>query len=131
MSEEKQTLEKVKITVLKVTFDDELAKEYAVPGYPPCVLHKEGEVFYSNGSQKPAGLCDYAWNSIRDYVMPIAMKGGYIFGEGNWLRHKNMAIVSCSDGIKPVIFKVEGTDMDADVLEGDLAAAANGTGTSC
>ncbi len=118
-----QTLKKVKITVLKVTFNEELAREYAVPGYPPCVVHSEGQVFYSNGWQKPAGLCDYAWNSMRDFVLSAAQGGGYILGDGNWLRHENMAIVSCSDGIKPVIFKVEMTDMDADIIEGDLAQA--------
>ena len=118
-----QTLKKVKITVLKVTFNQDLAEEYAVPRYPPCLIHAEGQVFYSNGWQKPFGLCDYAWNSMRDMVLCIAQKGGYILGDGNWLKYKDMAIVSCSDGIKPVIFKVEATDMDADVINDDIATA--------
>lgn len=110
-------LKQVKITVVKVTFNSDLADKYAVAGYPPCLIHTVGQVFYSNGWQKPSGLCDYAWNSMRDMVLCVAQKGGYILGEGNWLKHSDMAIVSCSDGIKPVIFKVEATDTDADVFQ--------------
>ena len=115
-----QNLKKVKITVIKTEYDKELAREYAVPDYPPCLFHSVGQVFYSNGIQKPSGFCDYAWNSVRDYVMPIALHAGYIFGEGGWLKHKDMAIVTCSDGIKPVTFKLEATDIDADVIEETL-----------
>lgn len=35
-------LKKVKITVLKVTFNEELARKYAVEGYPPCLIIKKG-----------------------------------------------------------------------------------------
>lgn len=33
-----------------------------------------------------------------------------------------MAIVSCRGGIKHVMFKVEGMDMDADVINGDVTS---------
>ena len=114
---DKQKLKRVKITVVKVTFNKDLAEEYAVPDYPPCLIHKVGQVFYSNGWQKPADFCDYAWNSMRDMVLCVAQKGGYILGEGNWLKQSDMAIVSCCDGIKPVIFKIEATDEDADIFQ--------------
>ena len=62
-------------------------------------------------------MCDYAWACMRDFVLAIAQGAGYILGEGNWLKEKDMAIVTCNDGIKPVVFKVERTDTDADVIE--------------
>lgn len=49
-------MKKVKITVLKRTWNDDLAKQYAAPDLGPCDYHSEGEVFYSNGWQKPEGL---------------------------------------------------------------------------
>ena len=107
---------KVKITVLKVSFNEELAKEYAVEGYPPCLIHKEGQVMYSNGWQKPKEMCDYAWAAMRDFVLSIAQGGGHILGKGNWLKEKDMAIVTCNDGIKPVTFKVERTNENAEVF---------------
>ena len=120
---DKQTLRKVKITVVKTTFNQDLAETYAVPGYPPCLLHAEGQVFSSNGWQKPSGLCDYAWACMREFVLAVAQGCGHILGEGNWLKERDMAIVSCNDGIKPVIFKVEATDLVADVINGDISRA--------
>ena len=117
MADMQEKLKKVKITVLKVTFNEDLAREYAVEGYPPCLIHKEGQVMYSNGWQKPKEMCDYAWSVMRDFVLAIAQGAGYILGKGNWLKEKDMAIVSCNNGIKPVIFKLERTDIDADIIE--------------
>lgn len=38
-------MKKVKITVLKTTFDEELAKEYGAEGLTACPMLKEGQVF--------------------------------------------------------------------------------------
>ena len=40
-----ETMKKVKITVLKVAFYEDLAKEYGVEGLAPCSIMKEGQVF--------------------------------------------------------------------------------------
>ena len=37
-------MKKVKITILKTTFQEDLAKEYGVDGLSTCPLMKEGEV---------------------------------------------------------------------------------------
>ena len=59
-------MKKVKITVLKTTFDEELAREYGAG---------EGLFYY-----------------------------------GDWIRKPGVAICSCNDGLRPVIFKIERTD---------------------
>ena len=50
-------MKKVKITVLKTTFDKELALEYGAENLGECPFHKKGQVFYGDYS-KPEGLCD-------------------------------------------------------------------------
>lgn len=48
-------MKKVKITVLKTTFDKELAKEYGADGLTACPMLKEGQVFYGDYA-KPEGF---------------------------------------------------------------------------
>lgn len=115
-----EKLKKVKISVINVTYNEELAVLYAPKGYGLCELHAVGQVFYSNGWQKPSGLCDNAWNCMRDYVLAIAQGAGYIYGDGGFTNQEGMVIVSCNDGIRPVIFKVERTDLVADTWNEDL-----------
>jgi uncharacterized repeat protein (TIGR04076 family) len=104
-------MKKCKITVVKTMFNEDLAKEYASPTLGKCFMHKEGDVFYSNGWQKPEGLCDNAWKSMLEYVMTLS-HGGKKFYK-NWLKDDYMAIIACNDGIRPVIFKIEVTEEDS------------------
>ena len=73
-------MKKVKITVLRTMFNEDLAAEYGTEGLAACPFHREGQVFYADYA-KPEGLCDEAWK----------------------------AICSCNDGLRPVIFKLETT----------------------
>lgn len=41
-------MKKVKITVLKTTFDKELSAEYGADGLGPCPMLKSGQVFYAD-----------------------------------------------------------------------------------
>lgn len=104
---------KCKITVLKTTLDRELAQEYGVEGLSSCPAHKEGEVFYAD-SAKPDGLCDEAWKAIYQYVFALShnAKDG-LFYYGDWIKTPGVAICSCNDGLRPVIFKIEATDEEA------------------
>lgn len=117
----KDYMTKVKITVIDVTFDEERAALYGPPEYGPCKLHSEGQVFYSNGWEKPTGLCDNAWACMRDFVLAIAHGAGYIYGKGGFTNKPGMVITACNDGIRPVIFKVEATDMKAPTWNEDLS----------
>jgi len=37
------------------------------------------------------------------------------FYYGDWIREPGVAIVSCNDGLRPVIMKLEATDEDAKI----------------
>lgn len=103
-------MNKVKITVLKTTFDKELASEYGAEGLKPCPMLKEGQVFYADYS-RPDNFCDEAWKAIYQYVFALAHSAGNgLFYYGDWIRKPGVAVCSCNDGLRPVIFKLEATD---------------------
>ena len=68
-------MKKVKITVLKTTFFEDIAKEYGVGELAPCSIMKEGQVFYADRT-RPEGFCDGAWRAIYQYVFALANGGG-------------------------------------------------------
>ena len=68
-------MNKVKITVLKTTFDEELASEYGVEGLGACPMMKEGQTFYADYA-KPDGFCDEAWKAIYQYVFALSHGSG-------------------------------------------------------
>ena len=108
-------MKKVKITVLKTTLDKELAAEYGVPGLKACPMLREGQTFLADYA-KPDGLYDEAWKAIYQYVFALAHRergDGRLFYYGDWIRKPGVAICSCNDGLRPVIFKLETTGEDA------------------
>lgn len=106
-------MRRVKITVLKTTLDRELAGQFGIPGLGPCPMHQAGQTFLADYA-KPAGLCDEAWKAIYQYVFALAhgAESG-LFYYGDWIDKPGMAIVCCNDGLRPVIFKLEATDIVA------------------
>lgn len=108
-------MNKVKITVLKTHFDAELAQEYGVKNLTTCPMHSVGQEFYADYA-KPENFCDEAWKAIYQYVFALAHGAGKeIFYFGDWIDKKGVAICSCNDGIRPVIFKLEATDIPATI----------------
>ncbi|MBS5802971.1 MAG: TIGR04076 family protein [Brachyspira sp.] len=103
-------MNKVKITVLKTTLDEELAKEYGVEGLGPCPMMRAGDVFYADWA-KPDGFCDEAWKAIYQYVFALSHGADKnLFYYGDWIKTPGVAICSCNDGLRPVIFKLEATN---------------------
>ena len=108
-------MNKVKITVLKTTLDEELAREYGAEGLKVCPMLREGQVFYADYA-KPDGLCDEAWKAIYQYVFALAHGAGReTFYYGDWIRKPGVAICSCNDGLRPVIFKLEATEERSEI----------------
>ena len=106
-------MKKVKITVLKTTLDRELAAEYGVEGLSACPMMREGQVFYADYA-KPEGMCDEAWKAVYQYAFALAHGAGEgLFYYGDWIRKPGVAICSCNDGLRPVIFKLEATGEDS------------------
>lgn len=98
-----------KITVLKTTLDKELAKEYGAEGLKACPMHKKGQTYYADYA-KPDGFCDEAWKAIYQYVFALSHGAGNdVFYYGDWIKTPGVAICSCNDGLRPVIFKIEST----------------------
>ena len=52
-----QMHKKVKITVLRTEYDQELAEQYAIPNLGKCPFHQKGQVLYSDGINPPDGMC--------------------------------------------------------------------------
>ncbi len=103
-------MNRCKITVLKTTFDEELARAYGAEGLGACPMHEVGQVYLADFA-KPDGFCDEAWKAIYQYVFALSHGAGSgTFYYGDWIRTPGVAICSCNDGLRPVIFKLEATD---------------------
>ena len=108
-------MKKVKITILKTTFDKELADEYGAVGLTACPMMKEGQVFYADYA-RPEGFCDEAWKAVYQYVFALAHGAGReTFYYGDWIRKPGVAICGCNDGLRPVIMKLEATEQPSEM----------------
>lgn len=106
-------MNKVKITVLRTMLNEDLAAEYGVEQLSTCPMLRVGQEFYADYA-KPEGLCDEAWKAIYQYVFALAHGAGKEpFYYGDWIKTPGVAICSCNDGLRPVIFKLEATDIPA------------------
>ncbi len=95
---------KVRITVVKKTFHEDLVDEYTegVKWEPKncCHAFEIGHEFISDGHM-PEGFSDWAWTDIQKYVMTLA-RGGNMLGVKS-----GIFISNCTDGFRPVSFKME------------------------
>lgn len=94
-----------KITVLKTMSNQDLAEEYCQPGDTPrvCPRFTEGQEFMvAYGSQPDESFCDWAWNDIHKVYLTL-IKGGSTPS----MKNSNVMIACCTDGIQPVIFRLE------------------------
>lgn len=98
---------RVKITVLKTDFDEELAKEYGAATLSgSCPQFRPGEVIFCERHWQPEGFCGEAWKCIQHYVYALYYGATEPFGK-DWMRNGNIAIATCNDGLRPVTFKLE------------------------
>lgn len=105
------SLQKVKITVVRKVRHDDLIEKYENPLEHECDV-SEGDVFIANGWLKPDGFCDSAWESLSPFVLALA-NGAEDFYDG-WMKNKKSAMISCNDGFRPVSFLLETMDEKAD-----------------
>jgi len=91
----------VKITVLRRTQNEDLLHEYADRIWEPCERLAEGQEFVSRGANMPEGFCSWAWCDIQKYVLTLA-RGGNFRGV-----RPGVYITCCTDGFRPVFFKIE------------------------
>lgn len=98
----------VRITVLKKEFYPELADEYLTEGHAagPCPILNEGDSFvYEGGAVMPEGFCPWAWIDLYNQISGVAGRE-----ENHWYK-PNIAIGCCTDGVRPVVFRLEGVEL--------------------
>ena len=73
----------------------------------------EDEVYYADYA-KPENFCDDAWKAAYQYVFAIAHGVDDAWYYNEWIKTQGVAIVSCNDGLRPVIMKLEVTDIESE-----------------
>ena len=98
---------KAKITVVKKFIAEDLAKEFIDDdlknkGFGTCNVFESEQEFILDKPDKPDGFCSWAWADINRDL--IAVMGGASFP---WINREGVAIACCTDGVRPVVFKIE------------------------
>ena len=141
---------KVKVTVIDKKLYPELQEKYCSdPKSGPCPCYNVGDEFIFERDGKTdhfwhGGLntlvktdadpsrvaggpdmphCSEAWDAISRYIY-AGLQGGSIMK--GWMKEENVMIACCSDGTRPVIFKIERMDEEetGDVKTGEHSPAA-------
>ena len=100
-------MKQIKITVMKKISHEDLIEKDENPLENPCDM-EVGQIFISNGFEKPDGLCDSAWESMAAFVRGLS-HGAEDFYSG-WMKNKKAVMLSCNDGFRPVSFLIEVLD---------------------
>jgi uncharacterized repeat protein (TIGR04076 family) len=94
----------VKITVLKKLLLNELVKLYAKQEISECDLFSTGDEFVINSIDYiPEGFCSWAWADIQRDIAMIEFNAT----PEPQLKNINSIVSCCTEGLRPVIFKIE------------------------
>ena len=103
-NQDDRELRPVRITAMRQTVYSDLMQQFENPIEHTCDI-MVGQSFISIDAQRPEGLCESAWESMRPFVESLAR------GEGNfydgWMQNPHSAMISCNDGFRPVSFYLE------------------------
>ena len=96
----------VKITVLRRFKPSEVFERSPVTpssSLGACELFTDGQEFIvgANG-EMPKSFCSSAWHTIFGNVRTLAFGGNL-----PWFKENGVSVSCCSDGLRPVIFKLE------------------------
>lgn len=97
-------MKKVKITAIRKASYPDLSAKYENPIEHACDVN-EGDDWISIDGQKPEGLCESAWDSMKWFVVELAAGRGNFYD--GWMKNPNSAMISCNDGFRPVSFYIE------------------------
>ena len=103
-------MKKCKITVMRMVCHKDLMEKYENPIEHACEM-KVGQIFITNGWEKPEGMCESAWNSLSPFVMTLSHGGENLYN--GWIKFAKSAMISCNDGFRPVSFLIEALDEEA------------------
>jgi uncharacterized repeat protein (TIGR04076 family) len=96
---------RLKITVLRRFKPEEVIDEQVVKGSPisACDVYRDGQVFYvEDNGLMPEGFCDWAWDDLYKVVQTLRFNGNF-----HWFDEPGVSVNCCTDGLRPVVFKIE------------------------
>ena len=67
-----------------------------------CPMVTEGQEFFVKEFAMPEGFCPWAWADIHRDVAVLATGGDFF-----WIKKSGTVVSCCTDGLRPVIFKLE------------------------
>jgi uncharacterized repeat protein (TIGR04076 family) len=97
-------MKRIQITALRRSCYPDLMEQYENPIEHACDVCL-GQSFISKDGERPEGLCESAWESMRTFVEELARGGGNFYD--GWMRNPHSAMISCNDGFRPVSFYIE------------------------
>ena len=93
----------VKITVMKNLKSEELFDQFAEAGVDDvCQRVKVGDEFVVQNLIMPEGFCSWAWADIQRDVVHLSLGGDF-----PWIKKEGTILSCCTDGLRPVVFKLE------------------------
>lgn len=97
---------KMKITVIKRFHPkDVFGKDYVTPTgktVTPCQSFEDHQEFILDKLNKPDGFCTWAWYDLYKDLSVLWWGGDF----KDWME-KGIMYTACSDGVRPVCFKLE------------------------
>lgn len=97
-------MNKVKITVVKKIDNREIFGDEPPLGFtlaPQCDALEVGQEFISDMGCPP-GFCGWAYADIQRDIVHLLFGGNF-----PWMKEKGTILSCCTDGVRPVIFKLE------------------------
>ena len=103
-----KTTTRIRVTVVK-----RLSKKDIFGDDPPlvsrsnhtCTRFEDGQEFVVDDSAVPAGFCPWAYADIQRDITHLRLGGDF-----PWMEQKGTMLSCCTDGNRPVIFKLERID---------------------
>jgi uncharacterized repeat protein (TIGR04076 family) len=99
---------KVRITVLKTSVNQDLVDLYVererARTLGPCEVFTEAQEFVTDAvTGPPPGFCPWAWDDMYKVLVTYFAGGDF----GMWTEDGGTTIACCTDGTRPVYFKIE------------------------
>jgi len=98
-------MNEVKITVVKKVNNKDMFGDNPPVGFtanPVCDRLEVGQEFIYTMGTYPEGFCSWAFADIHRDIIHLLLGGDF-----PWMKEKGTALSCCTDGVRPVVFKLE------------------------
>ena len=98
---------RLKITVLRRLKPEEIFdKKPIAHDLGPCEAYKDGQKFIVEADGRmPDEFCTWAWDDIYKDIQTLRFHGNF-----QWFTEEGASVNCCTDGLRPVIFRIERID---------------------